>query len=535
MCRARALASPKIGNVQQGQVFASISIVGSMHSSEFSFEKTSETHIIILMEKVKQILDSMKTWSEEDAREIERAYEFAARAHEGQVRFTGEPYVTHCVETARSLASFGMNRATVIAGLLHDVLEDGNISPEILGREFGPEVRFLVEGVTKLGKLRYRGIERHVESLRKLFIATAQDMRVLIIKLADRLHNMQTLRGHDRADKQKRIALETLEIYAPLADRLGIGRLKGELEDEAFPYVDPEAHRSVKELLKARRKLSESYLEKFHRSLQKELAAQGMKNFKTDYRVKRTYSLHRKLVQLKGDIEKVYDVIAIRVIVPTVEDCYRTLGIIHGAWRPLPGRIKDYIALPKLNGYQSIHTTVFTGDGGIVEIQVRTADMHREAEYGIASHLGYKEGWGKGRRHGEMLKKSAAWIDRLIEWQKHVSESGEFLEHLRMDFFNDRVFVFTPKGDVIDLPEGSTPVDFAYAIHSDIGNHMAGAKVNGKMVSIEATLKNGDIVEIITKKGSHPTTRWLTVSKTALARKAIRSALQKRKLATNAK
>jgi guanosine-3',5'-bis(diphosphate) 3'-pyrophosphohydrolase len=497
------------------------------HSEYLLIAKFSNADIITNMENVKEILDLMKSPSAEDARVIERAYQFADKAHEGQKRFTGDPYVTHSFETAKNLATFGMDRDTIVAGLLHDTLEDGHVTAQQLEQEFGKEVLFLVEGVTKLGRLKYQGVERHVESLRKLFIATAQDMRVLVIKLADRLHNVQTLGGHDRKDKQKRIALETLEIYSPLADRLGMGKLKGELEDEAFPYVYPEEYKKVKELLKERRQANEKYLLKFHRSLQKELAHHGMKTAHIDYRVKRLFSLYKKLERAKGDIEKIYDITALRIIVPTVEDCYKALGIIHGSWRPLPGRIKDYIALPKPNGYQSIHTTVFTGDGGIVEIQIRTEEMHKEAEYGIASHLAYKGGLGKKqRKKGDHLPKNVLWIQQLIEWQKHVSETGEFLEHLKMDFFRDRVFVFTPKGDVIDLPEESTPIDFAYAIHSDIGDHIAGVKINGKMASLDTKLKNGDIIEVITKKGSHPTSKWLEYAKTTLARRNIRSVIQ---------
>lgn len=479
------------------------------------------------MLNVKEILALMKLPTLEDWAIIEKACTLAEKAHAGQKRFTGDPYVKHPFETAKNLAIFGMDRDTIVAGLLHDALEDGNITAEVIEKEFGKEVLFLVQGVTKLGKLKYQGVERHVESLRKMFIATAEDMRVLIIKLADRLHNIKTLYGHEKKDKQRRIALETLEIYAPLANRLGMGKLKGELEDEAFPYVYPEDYKRVKDLLKERRGENEKYLEKFHRSLQKELASQGMKNIHTDYRTKRLYSLYKKLNRKNNDIEKIYDITSLRIIVPTVEDCYKVLGIIHGAWRPLPGRIKDYIALPKPNGYQSIHTTVFTGDGGIVEIQIRTEDMHKGAKYGIASHLAYKGELGKPIKKGGALKKNVLWIDQLIECQKNVSETGEFLENLKVDFFRDRVFVFTPKGDVIDLPEESTPVDFAYAVHSDVGNHMSGVKINGKMVGIDTKLKNGDIVEVLTKKGSHPTPKWLESSKTTLAKRNIRGAIQK--------
>lgn len=487
-------------------------------------------------QSVKEIIDKLHNPSERDVALVQKAYQFAERAHATQKRMTGDPYFVHIYATALKLAELHMDPQTVAAGLLHDTLEDANITEEELEKEFGKDVTFLVKGVTKLGTLKYHGVERHVESLRKLFIATAQDVRVLIIKLADRLHNVSTLHGHNRPEKQHRIALETLEIYAPLANRLGMGGIKGELEDHAFPYVYPEEYEKVKELAKQKHKLNQQYVDKVRRSLQKELAKQNIKVVSTDSRVKRLYSLYRKLKKKSMDMEKVYDLVAVRVIVPTIEDCYRVLGIIHSIWTPLPGRIKDYIALPKPNGYQSLHTTIFTGDGGIVELQVRTEWMHKEAEYGIASHMTYKEkslfqGFidrvrGNG---GGQLSKKLRWIQQLHDWQKNVHESGEFLEHLKMDFFQDRVFVFTPDGDVIDLPEESTPVDFAFAIHSDIGLHMAGAKINGKMSSLNTPLHNGDIIEIVTKKNSHPSNKWLDYAQTTLARRSIRAAINKEK------
>jgi len=489
------------------------------------------------MYDIQDLLDKLSGFSDRDLSDIKKAYVFAEKAHAGQDRLTGDPYFSHAHETAMKLADLRMDAQTIMAGLLHDVLEDASISEDELEREFGKEVLFLIKGVTKLGTLKYRGVERHIESLRKLFIATAQDVRVLIIKLADRLHNAKTLTGHTRKDKQHRIALETLEIYAPLADRLGIGQIKGELEDYAFPFVYPKEYEQVKELAKQKRKLSEKYVEKIRRTLQKELGKQKIPFVRTDSRVKRLYSLYKKLKRHDMNIDKIYDIVAVRVIVPTVEDCYRVLGVIHSMWTPLPGRIKDYIALPKTNGYQSLHTTIFTGDGGIVEIQVRSEEMDKEAEYGIASHLAYKEknllgGFLKnisGNKKGMRLSKKLAWIEQLLEWQKHVHENGEFLDSLKMDFFKNRVFVFTPKGDVIDLPEDSTPVDFAYAIHSDIGNHMSGAKINNKMTSLDTKLRNGDIVEIVTRKNNHPTVKWLDYAKTTLARRSIRSSVQKEK------
>ncbi|MBI5004955.1 MAG: bifunctional (p)ppGpp synthetase/guanosine-3',5'-bis(diphosphate) 3'-pyrophosphohydrolase [Candidatus Lloydbacteria bacterium] len=472
-------------------------------------------------------LEALLKISKPEKRDVElltKAYHFSKQAHDGQKRFSGEPYFNHAFATAYKLAELGMDTETIAAGLLHDTIEDGEATEEILKKEFGDEIAFLVEGVTKLGKLRYQGIERHTESLRKLFFAVAKDIRVLIIKLADRFHNVQTLE-HVRKEKQKRIALETLEIYAPFANRLGMGELKGTLEDAAFPFAYPEPYRDITEQLRDRKNIKQKHLEKVNRTLQKELAGHGIVDFKTDYRIKHTYSTYQKLLKKEKDIEKIYDIAALRIIVGSVEECYKTLGIIHSLWRPLPGRIKDYIAFPKPNGYQSIHTTIFTGDGDIVEIQIRTEVMHQEAEYGIAAHFAYKE--ERASPNSNALNKRLRWVKQLSEWQKQVHESKEFLENLRMDFFEHRVFVFTPQGDVIDLPENASPIDFAYAIHSDIGNHASGAKVNGKFTSLDTPLKNGDIVEIITKKSSMPNQKWLQYVKTTLARKQIRSALGK--------
>lgn len=479
---------------------------------------------------IKVIFDIADGLSDKERDLIQRAYTFSKEALEGEQRFTGETYFVHMFETAKNLAEFGSDAESIAAGLLHDLIEDGFADEEVLKEKFGKEVAFLVEGVSKLGRLKYRGLERHAESLRKLFIATAKDPRVLIVKLADRLHNIQTLHGHSTEEKRHRIALETLEIYAPLADRLGMGLLKGSLEDYSFPHLYPKEYKQTNELLNNKRENHMKYLEKFHRSLQKELAAHNIKDIKTSYRVKHTYSLWKKLQRKDMDIDKIYDITALRLITKNVEQCYKILGIIHGTWRPLPGRIKDYIALPKPNGYQSLHTTVFTGDGGIVEVQIRTEEMHREAEYGIASHLAYKKGFFENLRFNkdnQQVKKKLHWIHELIQWQEQVSESKEFLKDLKMDFFKNRVFVFTPKGDTIDLPEDSTPIDFAYMIHSDIGNHTAGAIVNGKLISLSSKLKDGDIVEIVTKKNARPSKKWLEYVKTGMAQRHIRIWLQK--------
>lgn len=477
-----------------------------------------------IMEQIATLSDITNLMGEQDAKSrelVERAYHFAERAHHGQKRYSGDPYFVHVAAVGRTLAEMGMDATTIAAGLLHDTVEDAKISDAEIEKEFGKEIRFLVDGVTKLGKLKYRGLERHVESLRKLFVATAKDLRVIIIKLADRLHNVATLK-YVPAEKQRRIALETLEIYAPIANRLSIGRIKGELEDNAFPFAYPKEYEEVQRLLKERSRESEKRLEKIYRAIQVELAKNDITNVHGEFRIKRTYSLYKKLKRHDMDITKIYDISAVRVIVPTVADCYRALGIIHSAWRPLPGRIKDYIAFPKPNGYQSLHTTIFSGDGGFVEVQLRTEEMNREAKFGIAAHFAYKEGGTTGT---SQILRRINWVRQLSRLNKADEPSGEYLENLKTDFFEDRVFVFTPKGDVVDLPDGSSPVDFAYAIHSEIGERMAGARVNGKMVALDTRLSNGDVVEIITKKNGKPSGKWIEYAKTALAKKHIRSAL----------
>ena len=478
------------------------------------------------MSDLASIIATLKSPSEEDKELISRAFEFGEATHKGQKRFSGEPYFSHCIATAQTLGELHMDARTIAAGLLHDTFEDGSISLADIEKKFGKEVAFLVDGVTKLGKYKYRGVVRHAESLRKLFLAVSKDTRVLVIRLADRLHNMKTL-AHVPEEKRRRIALETLEIYSPIANRLGMGRIKGDLEDFAFPYVYPKEHAWVSLLRKERSKNATKHLERVYRDLQKELRKAGVEVASADYRVKHLYSLYKKLLRYDKDIDKIYDIAALRVIVPEVSDCYRVLGIIHSTWQPLPGRIKDYIASPKPNGYQSLHTSIFTGDGGIVEIQIRTKKMHDEAEYGIAAHIAYKETAEETR--GTLLGKKVRWIQELVNWQRQVSASEEFLAHLHTDFFKDRVFVFTPDGDVIDLPEESYPLDFAYAVHSDIGDHLTGVKVNNKMVSLDTKLKNGDIVEIITKKSASPSSKWLAYAATATAKKNIKAALVSKK------
>jgi GTP pyrophosphokinase len=507
------------------------------------------------MATFEEIIAPIENLSEEDKKLIKKAYDFAEEAHKNQKRFSGDPYFLHLTETAKILAETNMGALTISAGLLHDSIEDANITPETIEKEFGKEIMFMVEGVTKLGKLRYRGVQRYVESLRKLFVAMSQDLRVLIIKLCDRLHNKRTLE-YVRPEKQRRIALETIEIYAPLAYRLGIRKLNRELEDLAFPYVYPEEYKKAKKLLKKKSQETSKNLEKLRKSIMKYLAKSGITRVHIDYRIKGIYSLYKKLERKEWDIDAIYDIMATRVIVKNVEDCYKALGLIHGHWRPLPGRIKDYIAFPKPNGYQSLHTTIFTGDGGITEVQIRTEEMHKDSEYGIASHFGYKENFdeksfknrtatswltqfmplfksssklGGNSKNGVINGDVPTWLKELAKIETKPEHHEEFINDIKADFFKNRVFVFTPKGDVVDLPYNATPIDFAYAIHSNIGDHMSGVKINGKLVSIDTPLKNGDIVEVQVKENSKPTTRWVEIAKTSLAKRHIKGLLSKKK------
>ncbi len=508
------------------------------------------------------IIEHLSSPNPEDRELIKRAYEFAKKAHEGHKRYSGEPYLNHLAEVARMLAEIGMGAHTVAAGLLHDTIEDTKITPEELQKDFGDEIFFLVQGVTKLGSVRYYGSDRHNESLRKLFVATSQDIRVLIIKLIDRLHNMQTLQYVPK-EKQLRIARETLEIYVPVTHRLGMGRIRKELEDLAFPYVYPDEYKKVTALTKHIGKKSDDDLEKSRKSLQKRLAESGLRDFHTSYRSKGTYSLYQKLVRREWDMDKVFDYLALRIVVPSIEQCYQVLGIVHELWRPLPKRVKDYIAFPKPNGYQSLHTTVITTHGTILEVQIRTEGMHREAEYGIASHIMYKnellgqkepiagKSWfasliptlfrpfiWRNREKAENQKtviqeknhkeKIPQWIQEIADAHKTHDGSREFFDGLQDDFFSYRIFVFTPEGDVVDLPVGASPIDFAYAIHSDIGDHTSGAKVNNKLVPLDTELNNGDRVEIIKSKSNKPTKKWLDYAKTSLARRRIRASLSEK-------
>lgn len=505
---------------------------------------------------LQKLLAGMELKEKKDIEFVTRAYELARKAHRGQKRYSGEPYLNHVVATAEYLANIGMGPTIVAAALLHDTLEDSDVSSQEITEVTSADVATLVTGVTKLGHVRYHGMQRHTESLRKLFAATSQDVRVMLIKLADRLHNARTLSHVPRDDKRERIALETLEIYAPIADRLGMGIMKRELEDAVFPFAYPEEFARTNKIFKEAGGDDIKRLEHIHNSVRRKLGEYGLKNFTTANRVKGLYSLYRKLERKNWDINDIHDIWALRIIVPTVADCYTVLGIVHGEWYPVYGRFKDYIASPKPNGYKSIHTTIHTGDGDSIEIQIRTTEMHNEAQLGIAAHFSYKEELlKKGSRSGAM-----SWIRQFIpariwmegqgkegngepkhtysnentpEWIRRMAENEDdadgdpsvFLQDIKSDFFNHRVFVFTPRGDVIDLPLNSSPIDFAYAIHSDIGNHMSGAKVNNKMASLDTTLKNGDVVDISTSPKSKPSRKWLEHAHTTLAKRHIRSYL----------
>ncbi len=472
--------------------------------------------------EAKEIIGLMKDPSEKDQALITKAFVFAEKAHRGQLRASGDPVITHPYNTALILAEFQADAKTIAAGLLHDTIEDGTVTKEELEKDFDQQIAFMVEGVTKLGKLKYRGAKRHIESLRKFFVAMSEDIRVIMIRLADRLHNVRTLEFLPE-EKQKRIALETLEIYAPLANRLGVWRLKGMLEDASFPFAYPEGYKKVVALRKTKGKETIKRLEKIFRILQKELSARGLKDFDIDYRVKYLYSLYAKLLRKKMNIDEIYDISALRVIVKTVDECYQVLGVVHNLWHPIPGRLKDYIANPKPNGYQSIHTSIFTGDGNAAEIQIRTIKMQHEAEFGFAPHALYEELDKKDGR--KKLSKSMTWVKELIEWQKHTEEDDNFISHLKDRLSHERIFVFTPKGEVVELPRDSTPIDFAYAIHSDIGHHAASAKINNKMSALNSYLKNGDVVFIATHKNSHPTVKWLDIAKTTDAKRHIKNFL----------
>ena len=455
-----------------------------------------------------------------DLEPVERAFDLAVLAHEGQRRATGEPYVTHPIASARILAELGLDLTAIQAALLHDVPEDTEYSLTDVEERFGADVAQLVDGVTKLSKFSTHSHEQQqAENIRKMLLAMAQDIRVVLIKLGDRLHNMRTLYGLP-IEKQQRIARQTMEIYAPLAERLGIWQIKWELEDLAFKALEPERFRELAKLLDTRRKGRESYIERAIAELRPSLEAAGI-TADIEGRPKHIYSIWKKMQRKGAEFGEIYDVYAIRLLVDEVRDCYAALGIVHSIWRPIPGQFDDYIAVPKNNLYQSLHTAVIALDGKPLEIQIRTHQMHQVSEVGIAAHWRYKEGTKSDREYDAKL----AWLRQLMEWQRDVSESDatEFVEGIKLDIFQDQVFVFTPKGDIKDLPAGATPLDFAYRIHTDVGHRTIGAKVNNRLVPLDYRLKNGDIVEIVTTKGEHgPSRDWLNVVRTSHAREKIR-------------
>ncbi len=448
---------------------------------------------------------------------VRKAYERAAAAHRGQHRLSGEDYVNHPLEVAAILADLELDAETIAAALLHDTVEDTNLTEEEVKKEFGPEVARLVDGVTKLGRIALRtDQQQQAENIRKMMVAMAEDLRVVLIKLADRLHNMRTLEPLAEP-KRRKISRETLDIYAPLAHRLGIGQIKWELEDLAFRNLEPEAYEDVVRRINRKRHDRESLVSDLREILARELEKVGIQAEITG-RPKHIYSVWQKMTREDKDFSEIYDLSAIRVLVDTVRDCYGVLGVVHSLWKPMPGRFKDYIAMPKSNGYQSLHTTVITHTGEPIEIQIRTQEMHRVAEFGVAAHWTYKEG-GKDASFDQKL----SWLRSLLEWQSEVGDAESFLNTVKVDLFQDEVYVFTPRGDVINLPAESTPVDFAYRIHTEVGHRCIGAKVNGRMVPLEYALQNGEIVEILTSKGPHgPSRDWLNFVKSASAKERIR-------------
>jgi guanosine-3',5'-bis(diphosphate) 3'-pyrophosphohydrolase len=463
----------------------------------------------------------------DDRELVEKAYRRAAAAHTGQHRLSGEDYVNHPLEVASILAELHLDAATIVAAILHDTVEDTDLTGQELTREFGPEVAKLVEGVTKLGRISIRSEQQHqAENIRKMLLAMAEDIRVVLIKLADRLHNMRTLEFLPEP-KRLKISRETLDIYAPLAHRLGIWQIKWELEDLAFRYLQPEEYKDVVKRINRQRKDRETVVTDL-----REILAAELEKIEIDAdisgRPKHAYSIWQKMSRDLKDFAEIYDLLAMRVLVNSVKDCYGVLGVVHSLWKPMPGRFKDYIAMPKSNGYQSLHTTVISHSGDPIEIQIRTHEMHRFAEYGIAAHWTYKEGGSPGgqtaqAKGGAKFDERFGWLRLLMEWQKEVLDAEQFVDAVKVDIFEDEVFVFTPKGDVLNLPAGSTPIDFAYRIHTEVGHRCIGAKVNGRMVPLDYALSNGEIVEVLTTRSPHgPSRDWLNFVKSASARDRIR-------------
>jgi len=474
------------------------------------------------MIRFETLLEKVRAYSpESDLELLRRAYVFSALEHKGQVRHSGEPYLIHPLEVADSLADMKLDVVAVAAGLLHDVVEDTLTTPERIAELFGPEIAHVVEGVTKIGAIPFSSSEeRQAENFRKMLLAMVDDIRVILVKLADRLHNMRTLH-HLPEERRIKIAQETLDIYAPIASRLGMSKVKNELEELSFKYLEPRAYDALRAKVEAKRKSAEAVIDELTRALRTKLEDAQVPVIQLDGRIKRLYSIHLKLKRQKIDLERVYDFVALRVITQSVKDCYGVLGIIHQTWSPVPGRIKDFIAMPRPNGYQSLHTSVISEHGFPLEVQIRTDEMHRRAEEGIAAHWKYKEGRVGDHRDERYFQ----WMRQLLEVQQEVRDPAEFLQNLKIDLYPEEVYIFTPKGEVRSLPRGSTAVDFAYTVHTDVGHQCVGARINGRIVPLRTRLQNGDIIEIVTQSGHKPSRDWLSFVATSRARSKIRHVL----------
>jgi len=472
-----------------------------------------------VVRRFEDILDRVESYNPSaDADLLRRAYVFSAREHRSQVRHSGEPYLVHPIEVGYILAELELDTASIVAGLLHDVVEDTLTTIETVRDYFGADVAHIVAGVTKISKLQFATKEQaEAENLRKMILAMVDDIRVILVKLADRLHNMRTLE-HLSREKRERIARETAEIYAPLANRLGMGRIKSELDDLAFRHLEPDAWQALEAALESKRPVSDAFIAEIRRKLEGALVEAGIRA-EIYGRIKSISSIHRKIRRQKIDVEQVYDYVAFRILTDSVKDCYGALGIVHAIWRPVPGRIKDFIAIPKPNMYQSLHTSVMTDVGQPFEVQIRTHEMHRVAEEGVAAHWHYKEGATVLGEEGARV----AWLRHILEWQQETKDPREFLEMVKVDLYPEEVYAFTPKGKVLSFPRGATPVDFAYGIHTEVGHHLSGAKINGRLVPLRTPLGNGDIVEILTQPAAHPSRDWLSLAKTSRARGKIRT------------
>jgi GTP pyrophosphokinase len=474
------------------------------------------------MIRFETLLEKVRSYSPDaDLELLRRAYVFSALEHKGQVRHSGEPYLIHPLEVADSLADMKLDVVAVAAGLLHDVVEDTLTTPERIAELFGPEIAHVVEGVTKIGAIPFSSSEeRQAENFRKMLLAMVDDIRVILVKLADRLHNMRTLQ-HLPEERRVKIAQETLDIYAPIANRLGMSKVKNELEELSFKYLEPKAYDGLRAKVEAKRKSAEAVIDELTRTLRSKLEDAQVPIITLDGRIKRLYSIHNKLKRQKIDLDRVYDFVALRVTTQSVKDCYAALGIIHQTWSPVPGRIKDFIAMPRPNGYQSLHTSVISEHGFPFEVQIRTDEMHRRAEEGVAAHWKYKEGRVGDHRDERYFQ----WMRQLLEVQQEVRDPREFLQNLKIDLYPEEVYIFTPKGEVRSLPRGATAVDFAYTVHTDVGHQCVGARINGRMVPLRTRLQNGDIIEIVTQSGHKPSRDWLTFVATSRARSKIRHVL----------